>query len=251
MKTLRDLLPKGILTLTFMLLGVGSTFANESTTYAPDPVDWSGSDRRFRVTTQKAPNEKGFNTMAGVGAKPSRAELAKMEQSQPAAAPSTITRAALSNTDRQFLQTAVQDGVKDVHMAEMATQKARHGDVKKLGSRIVAERSKVTNQLMGIAVKNGIKPAILSGAATMSKKDLENFDQAWLGIMAREQQKDIAMFSRHAQAGQDPELKAFLGQALPMLQEHLRLLQSAQKKIAGTAPPSATAQVTAAQQARR
>ena len=84
----------------------------------------------------------------------------------------------------------------------------------------------------------------------MSKKDLENFDQAWLGMMANEQQKDIAMFSRHARAGQDPELKAFLVQTLPTLQEHLKLVQAAQKKIAGTAPASSTAQVTAAQ-ARR
>ena len=225
-----------VLAVGFTLSCLASTLADESTTYAPDPIDWSGSGVRYQATTQKAPNEKGFNTMAGVGARPSKAELAKMEQ----AGQTAPARRMFSDTDRQFLQMAVKDGVKDVHLAEMAVQRARNEEVKKVGNRIVADRKKVTNQLMGIAVKNGLKPDVRSAAAIMSKKDLENFDAAWLGLMAKEQQKDIAAFNRHTKSGEDLELKAFLAQALPLMQEHLGLLQAAQKKVGSAATASAT-----------
>ena len=217
---------------TVVLTGVGS--AAESTTQAPDPGDWSGSDVRFRVTSQKSPNEKGFNTMAGVGALPSRAEREKQRLAGQSAE-GAAARAPLTAADRQFLQTAVRDGVKEVHLAEFARKQGRSSEVKLIGNRIVAERAKLTNQLMGIAVKNGVQPNVRPAMQQMTKEELANFDGAWLRKMTNDHQQDLAAFSRHAAATRDAELKALLSHAVPTLQQHLALLRAAQKNVVSSA----------------
>ena len=81
----------------------------------------------------------------------------------------------------------------------------------------------------------------------MSKRDMANFDQAWLGMMVNDHQKDIAAFQRQAQQGADADLKNFAKKTLPVLQKHLKMVQAAQKKMgSGTAAGAATAGATTA-----
>ena len=51
------------------------------------------------------------------------------------------------------------------------------------------------------------------------------FDQAYMDEMVKDHEKDIAAFEQQAQAGQDPELRAFAEEALPTLREHLELAE--------------------------
>ena len=120
-------------------------------------------------------------------------------------------------------------------MAEFAVKQGRSSAVKVIGNRIVAERAKLTNQLMGIAVKNGLKPNVRPAIQKMSKDDLANFDRAWLRQVTSDHQRDVAAFTRHAAAARDPELKAFLAHALPTLQQHLAALRGAEKSVASSA----------------
>ena len=190
--------------------------------------DWSGSDVRYRATSQKSQNEKGFNTMAGVGALPSKAELEKQRLASQSAQ-GAPARGPLAAADRQFLQNAVQDGVKQVHLAEFGMKQARSSEVKLIGNRIIAERGKLTNQLMGIAAKNGVQANVRPARQQMSKEELANFDQAWLRKMTSDHQQQITSFSRHAAATRDAELKALVSRAVVTLQQHLTLLRTAQK----------------------
>ena len=65
----------------------------------------------------------------------------------------------------------------------------------------------------------------------MSKREMKNFDQAWIGMMVNDHQKDIAAYQRAAQQGGDPEVRAFAKKTLPVLQKHLKAVQAAQKKM--------------------
>jgi putative membrane protein len=189
-------------------------------------------------------------TMAPVGAKPSKAELAKRQAEEEAAGTSTTSTkpsqqqqargstAALSDMDRQFIMNAARDGMKEVHMGQMAAQQGQSDEVKKLGSRIAADHTKANNQLMEIAAKKGVKLDTRHKMAKMSKRDMENFDQAWLAMMVNDHQKDIAAFQRQGQQGTDPELKKFAKSTLPVLQRHLKMVQDAQQKMGSTATTS-------------
>ena len=187
-------------------------------------------------------------SMAAVGAKPSKAELEKQKAGQgtttttTAAKPGTTAPAgALSAADREFMMMAGKDGMKEVHMGQMAVQQGQNAEVKKLGSTIVSDHTKANNELMEIATKRGVKLDQRHAMDKMSKKDMENFDQAWLGMMVNDHQKDIASFQRQAQGGTDPELKAFAKKTLPVLQKHLKLVQAAQKKLGSSATASTAA----------
>jgi len=210
-----------------------------------------------QVKKEEEAPPKGTASLAGVGAKPSKAELAKKNAGEgedttatagnqkTATMQQTTGGNALSAMDRQFMMMAGKDGMKEVHMGQMAVQQGQSPEIKKLGSTIVADHTKANNQLMEIATKRGVKLDVRHKMDKMSKRDMENFDQAWLAMMVNDHQKDIAAYERQAKMGTDPELKAFAKKTLPVLQKHLKLVQAAQKKMGSTATaprdPSATA----------
>jgi len=187
--------------------------------------------------TKPEPGKVG--SMSAVGQKPSKAEMAKQKEgaststTTTAAAPvaNQMAGAAMADMDKQFIQTAAKDGMKEVHMGQMAAKDGQSDEVKKLGSKIVTDHTKANNQLMAIAEKKGMKLDLRHKMDKMSKKDMENFDQAWLAMMVNDHNKDIAAFDKQAKMGTDPELKAFAKKTLPVLQSHLKMVKAAQSKM--------------------
>jgi putative membrane protein len=212
---------------------VGAAFAQNE---APKPT------AEAKGSSQEAdPTAMPTSGMAPVGQKPRKPRPG----SSPAATTTTTaanTAAAgvgtLGATDRQFMMMAAKDGMREVHMGQMAVQQGQSAEVKKLGSMIVADHTKANSQLMEIATKRGVKLDTRHKMDKMSKKDMENFDQAWLTMMTTEHQKDIAAYQRQAQGNGDPEVKAFAKKTLPVLQKHLKAVQAAQKKMGNTATAS-------------
>jgi len=182
------------------------------------------------TTDAPTPEPGRVGSMAGVGQKPRKSDAAKANPSPGASA--QMAGAAMADGDRQFMQMAAKDGMKEVHMGQMAVDKSQNAEVKKLGSKIVADHTKANNQLMAIAQKKGMKLDTSHKMDKMSKKDMENFDQAWLGMMVTDHQKDIAAYDKQAKMGADPELKSYAGKTLPVLKKHLAMVQAAQKKMA-------------------
>jgi putative membrane protein len=201
----------------------------------------------------------GQGSIAGVGAKPRKSE---QKDASTSASPSPAGTTAESGPmkpgsnaggqfnaqDTMFLTKAAKDGMREVHMGQMAVQQGQSAEVKKLGNMIVADHTKANNQLMEIASKRGIKPDTRHKMDKMSKRDMENFDQAWLGMMVNDHQADIAAYQRQAQNGNDPELRNFAKKTLPVLQKHLKAVQAAQKKMGSTmtAPPKPQAAMSGA-----
>lgn len=118
----------------------------------------------------------------------------------------------------------------EVHMGQMAEKMGQSSEVKKLGSRMVADHTKANNQLMALATARGVK---LDTRHNMSKMDQANFDQMWLNQMVKDHEKTIAAFQTEAKGGADPELKSFASKTLPTLQKHLELVKAAQGKVGG------------------
>jgi len=178
--------------------------------------------------------------MAPVGQKPRKPRPGSSPAAQTTTASNATTTAGntLTAADRGFMMVAAKDGMREVHMGQMAVQQGQSAEIKKLGNMIVADHTKANSQLMEIATKRGVKLDTRHKMDKMSKKDMENFDQAWLNMMVTEHQKDIAAYQRQAQGNGDPEVKAFAKKTLPVLQKHLKAVQAAQKKMGNTATAS-------------
>ena len=176
--------------------------------------------------------------MSRVGAKPSKAELAKMKEQGQAtgtekkdAKPSTDKMAAtaeLSAQDSKFIQEAAMSGMKEVERSKMALKMAKSPGVKKVAEMMVAEHTKANNELMGLAKAKGVK---LEKPAKMNKMSADNFDSVYLTAMMSDHQAAIALFETEAKKGKDAQTKAWAKKMLPALKQHLQMIKKEQGSV--------------------
>lgn len=197
---------------------------------------------RAKDTDPDSPSKVG--SMAATGAKPSKAELAKMEAEkgkEEGAKPATETKkpaaaatAEVSAADRAFMMEAAKGGMKEVHMGQMAMKNSQNAEIKKLGTQIAADHSKANNELMALAQSKGVK-LDPKPKMKMDKLSKENWDQQWLAMMEKDHQQDIAAFEKAARGANDKDLKSWAKKTLPTLKKHLKMVQAAQKKMTASA----------------
>ncbi len=168
------------------------------------------------------------NSSKTEGTKKRNATLTTAESTDGAQATKSTSTAQLSSADRKFMMNAAKGGMMEVHMGQMAEKQGQSADVKKIGARMVADHTKVNNELMALAQTKGVK---LDTRHKMDKMDAANFDQMYLDQMVKDHEKDIAAFETEAKSGMDPELKSFASKNLPTLKKHLEMVKAAQGKM--------------------
>ncbi len=151
-------------------------------------------------------------------------EEKKTEQPSPSPASS-----ALSAKDKSFMKEAAQGGMMEVDMGKMAQQKGKSADVKKIGSRMVADHSKANAELMAIAKKKGVD--LSKEKAKMMHLNDANFDKEYVNAMVDDHQKDLATFQAEAKNGSDADVKAFASKTAGVIQKHLEMVKAAQAKM--------------------
>ena len=209
-------------------MSVSHLVGAESTTYAPDPVDRAGDE-----STWSGPDPGRIGSMAGVGAKPRKADLEKMRGG---AAQGTQTQQAArpSAADREFITRAARESLHRVQMGQMAVQRAQSEAVKKLGRRVAADHARTNEQLRALAARHRIKPDVRVKKEAMSKSEMENFDRAWVAKLINAHQSDLALYQRQAQQAADPELRTLAQKTVRLLRAHLKMAQAAQQQIGST-----------------
>lgn len=182
-------------------------------------------------------------------------------QDQPSTLPNSTTapgqsstQSNLSKADQQFMVKAAQGGMAEVQMAQLAAQNSSSDAIKDYAQRMIQDHTQANNQLMALAAQKGVTlPTTLDSKqqATydkLSKLTGPNFDKAYIkaaGTNAHTQQ--AALFQREAQKGQDPDVKAFAAQVLPIVQDHLQMaksLQSGNTTGSSTTQPSSNTNMT-------
>ena len=160
-------------------------------------------------------------------------------QAAPMAQPGTGTRnlparneAKIARGDRKFIEEAVNSGMFEVQVAQLAASKATDANVKSFASMLVDHHTAANNDLVKIANARGVelpaapKRALRRDIEKLGKKSGEAFDREFVrdvGIQAHEQ--DIKLFQKASKDVKDPELKAFVDKTLPTLQDHLAAAQ--------------------------
>ena len=120
---------------------------------------------------------------------------------------------------------AAKGGMMEVAMGRVAEQNGKSDDVKSFGRRMVTDHSKANDELKSIAEKKGVKLS--------SKEPSEKWssDKAYIDMMVKDHEKDLAEFKDEANNGIDPDVKKFADDTTKMVQEHLDLAKQTQSKL--------------------
>ena len=132
---------------------------------------------------------------------------------------------SLSDKDKTFMKKAAKGGMMEVAMGQVAEQKAQSEDVKSFGKRMVTDHSKANDELKSIASKKGFELPSKEHAGKWTS------DKAYIDMMVKDHEKDLAEFKEEANSGSDPDVKKFADDTSKVIQEHLDLVKEIQGKL--------------------
>ncbi|HWS99100.1 MAG TPA: DUF4142 domain-containing protein [Pyrinomonadaceae bacterium] len=162
-----------------------------------------------------------------IGAAPQGESSVGQNSNQSGGAATTV-----SSADRKFAMTAAMDGMTEVELGRLATERGASDAVKQFGQRMVDDHTKANDELKQWAATAGVTlPTALDAkhqavVAKMSGLSGAAFDKAYAKEMVKDHTKAVQLFQREAERGTDAGLKSFASAKLPTLQEHLQMARS-------------------------
>jgi putative membrane protein len=146
-----------------------------------------------------------------------------------------IAAAGKVNPDSRFVTDAAKGGMAEVELGKLATEKAGADQVKKFGQLTVDEHRRVNEELKTLAQNKDISlPTAEDGSHRAIHEQLaqlsgDAFDRAYLRAMVDSHLKTVYAFRVESRSGKDPDVKAWASKTLPMLEDHLKRAQEANK----------------------
>jgi putative membrane protein len=133
--------------------------------------------------------------------------------------------------DKAFVHEALQGGMAEVQLGQLAAQKGSSPDVKQFGQKMADDHTKLGDQMKQVADQVGVKPP-----KDISKKDKEllsklqglsgtQFDNAYITAMVKDHKKDLDAFKSEAQQGQTPAVQQAAQQGGQIIAQHLQMIQ--------------------------
>jgi putative membrane protein len=132
---------------------------------------------------------------------------------------------SLSEKDKTFMKKAAKGGMMEVTMGKMAEQNAKSDDVKSFGKRMVSDHGKANDELKSIASKKAFELPNKEHAGKWTS------DKAYVDMMVKDHEKDLAEFKEEANSGSDPDVKKFADDTAKVIQEHLDQIKEIQGKL--------------------
>lgn len=140
--------------------------------------------------------------------------------------------------DQAFLKQAAIGNAFEIQMGQLAQSKASDPKVKQFGSRMVADHSKNDDMLKGVAQQQRVAlpteldPKHQSAKDALSSKSGAQFDKDYMQTMVADHTKTVGKFQHEASTTQDPTIKNYAQQSLPVLKSHLSEAQQVQSEVA-------------------
>ena len=154
-----------------------------------------------------------------------------------------------NENDRLFVKAVTTGGNAEVLLGQLAEQKGRAQAVKDFGHQMAADHGKANQQLAQLAkAANLPEPSDLDEEHKAMRSQLEqssgaDFDLAYIRGQVADHQKTAQLFEWEIGSGQDPQLKAFASEVLPIVLRHLQMASNIESQLSTTAStPSPPAQ---------
>jgi putative membrane protein len=143
--------------------------------------------------------------------------------------------AGLTTAEKTFVTKAAKGNFAEVELGKLASQKSNNQDVKAFGEQMVTDHSKANDNLKPIADSNGVQwPTRLTGEPKtvydqLSKLSGPAFDKLYVRTMVQDHKKDAKEYEMESGKVKDSQLKSYVDQTLPVVQQHLSHIQSIQQ----------------------
>src|SRR5215470_1239439 len=150
-------------------------------------------------------------------------------------APATGTK--LQRSDRNFILKAAKGGEEEVELGRLAQEKASSDAVKQFGQRMVEDHGSANKELMDLAANKNVPlndkaPKKDPALDKLSKLQGQAFDREYVKAMVKDHKQDVAEFRRMHSGAVDPNLKAWIDNTLPTLEDHLKTIEGIQAQMA-------------------
>jgi len=133
-------------------------------------------------------------------------------------------KSSLSQKDQKFISQVAASGAYEVADGKVAESQG-NAAVKRIASRIAADRSSSNKELMDLAKKKGV--SLSTDKIKPRNMGKANFDKQYLYTVTHDYEEDVALFQRAAQGSDDKDVKAWASKTLPMMKQHLAMLKEA------------------------
>lgn len=141
------------------------------------------------------------------------------------------SKSSLQSSDESFVKTAGADGMAEIKLATLGTQKAERADVKEFAQMLVNDHTKLKDELTALAQRKGVElsavidPKAAETFQSLEKESGKDFDKAFLSQMEKDHKKDISNFEDAEKNAADADVKAWASNTLPTLRSHLAKVQ--------------------------
>lgn len=147
------------------------------------------------------------------------------------------TPAERSMAPPAFLANATRANLAEIQLGQLAQKNASSPLVKQDGERMVTDHTMLQDQVKQLAGQLVITlPTSPSAKQKTQYRRLESktgadFDKAYVQDMIRDHKQDIAEFQKEINSTNNSDVKALAQKALPVIQEHLQLWETAAKQL--------------------
>jgi putative membrane protein len=140
--------------------------------------------------------------------------------------------------DSNFVKNASMDNQMQIKMGQLASQKGASKEVKDFGQRLASDTTKHNQNLKEIAHNMGFPFSFDIDTERQMMMDIfakkcgEDFDRAFVSMLAQDNRNHIDQFEKEARDGKDAEIKSFASKELPVLRQHQNELYKLEPHVA-------------------
>jgi putative membrane protein len=137
---------------------------------------------------------------------------------------------AAATSAAEFVKTATASADFEIATSQLALKKSQAADVKRFAQQMIDDHTAAAQKLAAVATDAGLPPEKQPvKASDKHMKDMEmlqgakpaEFDASYVALQKKAHEDAVGLFSKYAESGDNPKLKAFAAETLPTLQSHL------------------------------
>ncbi|CAN0626609.1 putative membrane protein [Burkholderia multivorans] len=138
--------------------------------------------------------------------------------------------------DVEFVDEASLTSKSEVQAGQLAMERSSSPAVRAFARRMVDDHARTNARLRQLGMQKGMPVQagriVDPDVDALRRKTGHEFDVAYVALAGTEaHRKAIRLFEAEAHTGRDPDLRAFAGQLLPALREHLAQAQALEQRI--------------------
>lgn len=136
-----------------------------------------------------------------------------------------------------FVQKTLSGGMMEIELGNIASGSGGNQRVKDFGSMMVADHSQAGDELKQLAAANSISvPAAMlpehqAHVDMIKNKTGAAFDKAYMDMMVKDHEKDVAAFKKASAELTVPAYKSYALKTLPVLEKHLDSARAIHKNL--------------------